>query len=98
MGLWLRRLFLNVLGHTFGVKGNYAVALGILYIVGKYGGTGFPLSSMLQFYGESAAVEDVVSQNQGDLVATNKVLTQYKSLGQAIWAGLHCVTDVNAPA
>src|SRR5690606_34542041 len=98
-GARLQRLLFQMHHFVFvvGIKGSNAVALRVLYIVGKDGGAAATLAGALQGLFDIAAVENVVAQQQTDAVLANEVLANKEGLRQTFRLLLLRILEVDAP-
>ena len=72
--------FLNTNRAPLGVEFNYAVALGVIDVIGKDRGAVGALSRAPELAVEARSVKDVVAQYQANGALANEVLTQQKRL------------------
>ena len=89
--------FLNTNRAPLGVELHHAVALGVMDVIGKDRGAVGALSRAPELAVEARSVKDVVAQYQTHGALANEVLSQQKSLGQAIGARLNGVLDTDTP-
>src|SRR5271157_5096338 len=90
------RFFLDRKNAAFDIELDNAIALGILDRIGEDRCSAGLVARAFQHPLESLAVEDVVSQDQGDVVFTYELPANEKCLGQSTGTWLHGVPDGEA--
>src|SRR5271165_5335451 len=90
------RFFLDRKNVAFDIELDNAIALGILDRIGEDRCSVGLVARALQHPLESLAVEDVISQDQGDVVHTDELPANEKCLGQSTGTRLHGVPDGKA--
>ncbi len=93
VGFGLRRLFLNGDGATVFVEFHDAIAFRIVDGRGK-DHSAIRVGVRADELAEARAVENVVSENQGYLIETNKLLADDKGLREAVGNSLFRVTEI----
>src|SRR5208337_4358565 len=95
--LWILRLFFQAEDMAAFVKLNNAIGRWILYIVGKDGCARFEGCSGLQDSSQAFAVENVISQDQGDGFTGDKFTSDDEGIRKAPWFVLHSIGELYAP-
>jgi hypothetical protein len=78
------RLLLDRRGLAIGIEPNHTVALGIMHVVSKDRRTLFLCHCLPQLSGKSVTEEDIIPQNQGAGIITDKLPPDDKGLRQAL--------------
>ena len=97
VGLGCLGFFFDTDRALLSIELHHAIALRIVHMVGKHGGTAQAGLRAGQLLDQIVPVEDVVAQYQGAGVRTHKLATDDEGLRQAIRTGLHRILDLHAP-
>ena len=89
--------FFNTNRTPLSIELNHAIALGVVHVIGKYGGAIVALRCAPELTGEARSVKNVVTQHQAHRALANELLAQQKSLGQAVGLRLNGVLDTDTP-
>ncbi len=89
------RLFLDGQDTLVGSEFHHAVTFGVLD-GGREDHSSVGVGVLAYQFAETGTVENVVAEDEGDLVATNKVFTDDKGLGESVRDGLFGVGEVTA--
>src|SRR5262245_24991583 len=97
MGGGFGRLLLQTGGFTLRVKRNHAITFRVPHLICKDGSTGISFSSAFQILRQPMAVENVISQHQGNRVLTQKVSSNDKGLCNPLGLRLDRILDFQPP-
>ena len=97
IGYRLGGFFDNRCRNVIRVEAHNTVALGIANLIGKDRGSRLPFGSLLKRFGQAMAVENVVAENKGTRIFTDKILRNQERLSNPLWLGLGGIFEPNAP-
>ncbi len=89
--------FFDVLGPPGRVKADDAVALGVLHLITENCRAAFAVGGASEQFGEPAAVEDVVAEDERDAVVADELAPDGEGLGQALGPRLLGIGEREAP-
>ena len=90
-------LFLETYGDAV-VELHNAIALGVVYRVGEYGGARFALRCTPQERREIGTVENIVAEDQSAMIGADELSADHECLREAAGIGLHRIADFHTPA
>src|ERR1039457_5454497 len=80
----LLRLLLNGKSLVILIKFNDPIPFRIINMIGKYQ-TAFRIDASLDDLCKTAAIKDVITEDQGNLVIFNETFPDHESLGKPVW-------------
>ncbi|CAN5714619.1 hypothetical protein BH18ACT7_BH18ACT7_25610 [soil metagenome] len=78
------------------IKLYYPISSRVAYGIGEYD-SAVRVRRLLQYLGKSAAIKDIITQNQSHTISANKIFPYHKSLGKAIWFFLYRIVQTTTP-
>src|SRR5215468_783600 len=97
MGARVARLFDDPNGGAVGAEFDHAISFGVADLIGEDRGAGSGRCCLSKHGRKRVAVEDIIPEDQGDMVAGNELVPDDEGLGESIGSALCRVFDRQAP-